>query len=223
MNEATDNIGSFLQAVAARLPGPRIHRAAILAELHDGLLAATESNQQAGHEHAEAVRLALAEFGDARTLAAAFRPELMIARCRQTALALFAATALVVALWLAAARSRHTRGATGLFDSPVDHLAAAVLIGVIVASGLLTLVTTGRPARRVALPPQTSLLAAVAMGLVTALADLAAVAVLGVRLAHFPGTIHALALTAAITGSCTSVLLATRASWSCATLIKAPQ
>lgn len=223
MNEPTDSIDQYLEAVAARLPGPRIHRAAILAELHDGLLEATEANRQAGHEHAEAVQLALVEFGNPTTLAASFRPELMVARGRQTALALFASTALVVALWLAAARSRDSNGATGLFDSPVDHLAAADLIGVIIASGLCTLLTTGRVTRRLAPPPQVPLRTAVAMGLATILADLAAVAVLGVRLAHFPGTIHAMVLATAVTSSCASMLVAIRMTVSCGSMINAPK
>lgn len=222
MTEPTDSIGSFLRALGAQLPGPRNRRAAILAELHDGLLEATESHQRGGHDRVEAVRLALSELGDARTLAASFRPELMLARGRQTAIALLATTAFVGATWIAAARSRDTKAPTGLFDSPGDHVAAALLIGVLIVCGLCTVVTTGRLTHRLAPAPRISLISAAATGLVTILADLAAVTVLGMRLAAFPGAIHALALATAITASCASVLVATRSSSACIAMIKAP-
>jgi len=222
MNDSAESIASFLQAVGARLPGPRRHRAAILAELDDGLLEAIESNQRAGLERAKAVGLALREFGDAESLAASFRPELMIARGRRTALALLGAAPVVVVLWIAAARSRDSRGLSRLFDSPVDHLAAALLITAVIASGIWTIATTGRASRWLSLPPHAALLAATAMGLITVTSDLAAVAILGVRLADFPGTPHALVLAAAIAASFVSMILAARASWSCVAMIQAP-
>ena len=60
------------------------------------------------------------------------------------------------------------------------------------------------------------------MGLITTAGNLAAVAILGVRLAGFPGTPHAVALASAIAASCATLLFAAKASWSCIALAKAP-
>lgn len=215
MKDSVDSIPSFLQTVAAHLPGPGRHREAILAELQDGLLEAADAHQRGGREWNEAVRLALRDFGNAENLAASFRPELIIARVRRTALALFGATPIVIALWIAAARSRDTAGTNRLFDSPLDHVAAALLLTALIATGIWTVATTGRPSRWLPVTPRTAPLGAAAMALTTVTIDLAAVTILGVRLAHYPGTVHALILAAAIAASCVSVLLAMRTSWAC--------
>jgi hypothetical protein len=215
MKPSDESIEAFLGAIAVRLPGPRRARTEILAELNDGLLEAADANQRAGLEHAQAVELALREFGDPQMVARSFRPELMLAQGRRTAFALLAAAPIVVGLWLAAARSRDTRGISRMFDSPADHIAAAVLITAVIACGVWTIATTGRATRWLGVPPHASLVGATAMGLITVLADVAALAVLGARLAAFPGTIHALLLAAAIAASCASILLAARATRSC--------
>lgn len=222
MNDPAESIASFLQAVAAHLPGPGKHRAAILAELEDGLLEATVSKQRSGLEHGQAVTLALQQVGDAESLAASFRPELMIARGRRTALTLLGATPIVLALWIAAARSRDPSGPSRLFDSPLDHIAAALPITAMIATGIWTIATTGRASRWLLVPPHAALLGATAMGLITVTSNLATVAILGRRLADYPGTIHTLALSAAIAASCASTILATRTSWSCVTMTKDP-
>ncbi len=223
MNPAADNsIEAFLHAVGARLPGPGKQRAAILAELNDALLEATESYERTDLDRPQAVRLALREFGDPRVLAESFRPELIITRGRRSALTLLAAAPIVLALWIAAARSRDTTPTVRLFDSPTDHLTAAVLLVALIASGTCTLLTTGCLTRWLALPPRAPVLSAAATGLITIVSNLLAVGVLGARLASYPGTVHALLVTAAITASCTSIYLATRASRSCLPMIRAP-
>jgi len=58
MSPAADSVESFLQLVADQLPGSNKDCAAILAELHDGLLEATESHQGTAPDRAQAVRLA---------------------------------------------------------------------------------------------------------------------------------------------------------------------
>jgi hypothetical protein len=84
MSARTESVDSFLGAVAAQLPGPSGHRAAILDELNDGLLVAIESHERAGRAHAQAVNRALEEFGSPGSVAASFRSELMIARGRRS-------------------------------------------------------------------------------------------------------------------------------------------
>jgi hypothetical protein len=215
MNSGAASLDAFLHAVEVRLPGPGRLREEILAELKDGLNAAAETRERAGLERAQAIRLALQEFGDPELLAASFRPELMVARGRRTAVTLLIMIAIVLALWIAAARSRESMGMTHLFDSPADHVAAGLLVAAVIALGLCTLVTTGRTSGRPRVAPQRSLLTAVAMAALTIICDLAAAAVLTARLAQFPGTLHWLLLGAAIAGSCVGAHVALRAGWSC--------
>jgi hypothetical protein len=178
MSARTESVDSFLGAVAAQLPGPSGHRAAILDELNDGLLVAIESHERAGRAHAQAVNRALEEFGSPGSVAASFRSELMIARGRRTALAVHTATPIVTALWIAAARSRDATPTNHLFDSPADHIAAALLIAGLIASGVGTLVITRRLTGWLALPPRVALVGAMALALITIATDLAAVTVL---------------------------------------------
>jgi hypothetical protein len=222
MNPRVDSVESFLQVVAADLPGPTKHRAAILAELNDGLLEATEAYQRTGLDCAQAVGLAIREFGDPRALAGSLRPELIIARGRRSALTLLIAAPIVLALWIAAARTRTTTQTAHLFDSPTDHVAAAILLLALTATGIGALLMSGRLTRRLALPLRAAAISAAAMGMITVIGDITAVAVLGVRLAGYPGTLHMLLLGAAITASCASTYLGTRASRSCLALARAP-
>jgi hypothetical protein len=221
MNTPGDNVELFLRTVGDRLPGPGRLREEILAALRDGLHEAAEANERAGLPPAEAIRRAVKEFGHPEPLAASFRPELMAERGRRTALALLAVTPVVLALWVAAARSRETIGPSRLFDSPADHIAAGVLVAAVIASGLLTLVTTGRASRWLRLTPLLSLLGATTMGALTIVANVAAVSVLTARLAGLPGTLHKLVLAAAIAASCASAVLGLRAGWSCLTMTRA--
>lgn len=215
MNATADSVESFLHAVGSRLAGPSKQRAAILAELKDGLLEATESHERAGLERAQAVALALREFGDPETLADSLQPELIAMRGRQSALTLLAAASIVLALWVAAARSRDAAASARLFDSPIDHVAAALLLVALIATGLGTLLMTGRLSRWLAFPTRAPAVSAATTGLITVITDLLAVAVLGARLAAYPGTLHVLLVAAAITASCASIYIATRASRSC--------
>ncbi len=217
MNQAarTDPIESLLGAIGARLPGPARPREEILAELRDGLLEASEANQRAGLEYDESVQLALRQFGDAPTLAAAFWPEMAAARARRVVLTLFATGPIVAALWASAARSRGPGSETGLFDSRATHLAAALLVAAAVSCGVWTIIATGSMAQWLRLAPRAPLLGAAATGGIAVIADLALLSTLSVPLASFSGAIHQLALGAAILASGTRLILTSRASWSC--------
>jgi hypothetical protein len=215
VNGAADSVEEFVHAVDIRLPGPPRLREDILAELSDGLLEAAEANERAGLERGHAIQVAVREFGRPEALATSFREELMVARGRRTALVLLAMTPIVVALWIAAARSRHATGASRLFDSPLDHLAAGLLLAALALCGAWTIVTSGRASRWLDTPPVASLFGAVAIGALTLAGDMLALAVLSARLADFSGPFHKLALAAAIAASCLSALLAGRACCSC--------
>jgi hypothetical protein len=213
--ERGDPIDNWLGQVGSRLPGPAGPRKQILAELRDGLLEAAEANRRRGRP--DAIELALRQFGDAPALAACFWPEMAAARARQVVLVLFATGPVVAALWVSALRSRGPRSAEALFDSGQAHVAAALLVALVIGCGIWTLVATGRATRWLATAPQMSLLGAAATGGIAALVDLALLSLVSARLIGFPGTLHQLALGAAVLASSTRLVLTSRASWSCLT------
>ena len=75
----------YLAEVAARLPGPARARAGIIAELRAGLLDATDAYHEGGLPAGSAAAAAVAEFGDPRLVAAAFRPGLALSQARRVA------------------------------------------------------------------------------------------------------------------------------------------
>jgi hypothetical protein len=210
----SDPIETLLQAIGARLPGPARPREEILAELRDGLEVA-DANEHRGLGRAEAVRLAVRQFGDVPTLAAAFWPEMAAARARQVVLALFATGPIVAALWVFAARSRGLGSESGVFDSSLSHVAAALLLAGTIGCGLWTIVAAGRAPLWPHIAPQMALLGAAAMGCIAVVADLALLSMLSAPLASFPGPIHQVALGAAMLASGTRLILTSRASRSC--------
>ncbi len=220
MSNSNDAVDAFLQAVGARLPGPMRVRGDILAELRDGLIEAADVNQRSGLPREQAVQLALQEFGDPRSLAKSLSPELVSAQGRRIAQALLGAAPIVASLWIVAARSRGTGDVRRLFDSPADHIAAAIIIAALIACGTWTFLTTGGPTRWLVAPARVTLLGASATAAITIVADVAAVTVLGTRLADFPGRIHELALLAAISASGVTALIAGGAIRSCITMSK---
>jgi hypothetical protein len=210
-----DLIDNWLGEIGSRLPGPAGPRAEILAELRDGLLEAAEANRREGRGRGEALELALRQFGDLPALAASFWPEMAAARARQVVLVLFATGPIVAALWVSALRSRGPGSAEGLFDSGPAHVAAALLIAMAIGCGIWTLVATGRATRWLDMEPLTPLLGAAATGAIAVLGDLALLSMLSVRLVSFPGTVHQLALGAAVLASGARLIFTSRASWSC--------
>jgi hypothetical protein len=85
VSSSEDSIDAFLQAVAARLPGPTRSRGDILAELRDGLIEAANANQRAGLRGEQAVRLAVQKFGSPQDLADSLCPEIASAQGRRIA------------------------------------------------------------------------------------------------------------------------------------------
>jgi hypothetical protein len=208
-------INRFLAEVGASLPGPATQRDEILAELHDGLLEATNAHRQAGTSHDQAALLALREYGDPRTLARAFLPELSAVSARRIVRSLLAASPIVIALWMTAGSATSERTSRALVDWISTRLPGALLILATASCAAWMIAATSRAARWLALPPGGSLLAAAAIGGLSACADLAALLLLTGRLVGYPGTAHLLILGAAIAASATRLALATRASRAC--------
>jgi hypothetical protein len=93
-----DAVADYLSDVDAQLYGPRRRRAAILAELRDGLDQATEDNIAAGLTPDQAAAAAITQFGTPQAIADAFSGELATAYARRT-IALFIVTGPLVGIW----------------------------------------------------------------------------------------------------------------------------
>jgi hypothetical protein len=122
-------IDSYLAALAARLPGSRRTRDAVLDELRDGLSELAARHADDGRPPRAAAEAAVAEFGTVDEVAAAFAGELVTRQARQIIAALIVTGPLVGVWWL-------------LLLSPAG-VPALPLIGAAVLTGLLVLATTG--------------------------------------------------------------------------------
>ena len=143
----------YLAELAAGLAGPRPVRAAIVAEVGDGLTEATAAHQRRGLAPAAAAGAAVAEFGDAQLIAAGFGPELAAETGRRVGLGLLATGPLVGLAWLGTALAS---SATAGGPVPAGLLAWATTLGglvwplaVLAATASATRLTlAGRAARR---------------------------------------------------------------------------
>ncbi|MEU7869940.1 hypothetical protein [Dactylosporangium sp. NPDC049140] len=106
---APDRIAAYLDEVTGALPAGRRTRAAIRAELADGLACAVEARltrstaPAAPTAVAEATAAALAEFGAPAVVARAFAGELLIESAQRTGLGLLCGGPLAGLLWVLAA------------------------------------------------------------------------------------------------------------------------
>jgi hypothetical protein len=136
-----DAVATYLSDVAAQLYGPHRRRAAILAELRDGLDQATEDNIAAGLSPDQATTAAITQFGAPEAVGDAFSGELATAYARRT-IAWFIATGPLVGIWwlLLLQPSPWRTGLIALFAAiPVLPL---IVIAIATAGG--TFATTGR-------------------------------------------------------------------------------
>jgi hypothetical protein len=205
----------YLAALEAALVGPRPARAAIVAEVADGLTEATAAHQRRGMVPADAAGAAAAEFGDAHLVAAGFGAELAVQTGRRVGLGLLATGPLVGLTWLAtvlpSAAAAGQRPPAGLVLVPL--LFAAVLV-VAVPAAVVSVLATGRLSRW--LPPSPRL-APTAAGLAAALCvagDLLLLAGLLAWTVRLGGLAWPLAITAA-TASAMRLSLAGRAVRRC--------
>jgi hypothetical protein len=154
-------VGAYLAELAAQLGGPPAARAAIVAELEDGLWSAAATHQAEGSPPEEAARAAAAEFGDPTTVAAGFGPELAAATGRRVGLGLLATGPLVGTSWLTLVMATWTRvgqkppAALGL----VAALVGLVLV-VAVPSAVLSVAASARLSRWLPAGPQVAATAA---------------------------------------------------------------
>jgi hypothetical protein len=154
-------IGVYLAEVADHLGGPAAARAAILAELEDGLWTATAAHQAQPMSPEEAARAAMAEFGHAGTVAAGFGPELAAVTGRRVGLGLLATGPLVGSSWLLVTAAtwiwagREPPAALGL----VAGLVGLVLV-VAVPAAVLSVALSGRLSRWLPAGPRVAATAA---------------------------------------------------------------
>jgi hypothetical protein len=154
-------IGTYLAELAGQLGGPSPARAAIVAELEDGLWAANAAHQASNLTPADAARAAVAEFGHPGTVAASFGPELAAASGRRVGLGLLATGPLVGTSWLLLAAAtwtwagREPPAALGL----VAGLVGLVLV-VAVPAAVLAVAVSGRLSRWLPAGPQVAATAA---------------------------------------------------------------
>jgi hypothetical protein len=216
-------VDSYLAEVAARLPCPARARGGIIAELRAGLLDATDAYHEGGLAAGSAAAAAVAEFGDPRRVAGAFRPGLAISQARRVAATLLATGPLIGLLWAATAVAsrigiRHAppwqwAGAPPGWLVAFPLAAAACVIAVWTA--LFTIAATGRATRwlpeRARLAPGTAAVA----GAAAAAADLALLVLLASQLAAAPGALAPAPAAAAALASLTRLSLAGRAARRC--------
>jgi hypothetical protein len=141
-------IDVYLADLSSRLVGPAAARAAILAELEDGLWAATAAHQAQPISPAEAAWAAVAEFGDPGTVAAGFGPELAAATGRRVGLGLLATGPLVGTSWLLVAAASWPWAGR---EPPAALRLVAVLVGLVlvvaIPAAVLSVALSGRLAR----------------------------------------------------------------------------
>lgn len=146
-------VDSYLAEVAARLPCPARARGGIIAELRAGLLDATDAYHDGGLPVGSAAAAAVAEFGDPRRVAGAFRPGLIGL--------LWAATA--VASHIGIRHAPPWQGAGAPPGSLVAFPLAAAACVIAVWAALFTIAATGRATRwlpeRARLAPGTAAIA----------------------------------------------------------------
>jgi hypothetical protein len=218
-----DPVEAYLRAVATGMPGPRQARNDILAELRSGLIDAVDARRSAGLSAQAATEAAIAEFGDPRQVAAAFRPHLVMIQARRTAIALAASGPLVGLLWAAAAVASHIAirhappwewpGVPPLSPAVFPAVGAAILA--VALSSLTTIAATGKLTRWLPASPRIAAATAATAGLSAAAADLAVFALLASQLTTAPGTLAPLPVTVAAAASLTRLTLARRAASKC--------
>lgn len=168
-------VESYLDAVAARLVGPRPMCAAILDELRDGLHESAANHRARGAAADAAVRSAVNEFGTPKVVAAAFAGELAASRARRTVAAFLITGPAVGLLWLPSFAPPRW-----WLNGPVALLAAVPVAPVVVAAvviGVAVLAATGRPSRWLQPSPRTVLHGALLVVAATTLGDLVVIVI----------------------------------------------
>jgi len=209
-------VADYLAEVAAKLTGPAAARVAITDELRDGLLETLERHLARGRSHPEATAAAIAEFGDPRTVAAAFGPELAAVQARRVALGLLVTGPLVGLTWIAAIAVNALPPWRHQLTGPWLALPLVGLALVVAGPALgLTVAATGRLGgrlgRRATVPPTAAAIAALA----AVVADLTLLAIISGQALTSPGSSTWAPVLLAVGASLTRVTLAGRALRRC--------
>lgn len=215
-DRASAMVDAYLRDLADELAGPPHAGAAVVTEIGDGLLEAVGSYRASGLHGEEAARAAIAEFGEPRTVAAAFWPELGARQARRTALALIASGPLIGIAWLTGAMAaslppigRHMPAAW--WALPVVGLALIVAV----PSIMLALAATSRLGLRLTLPASVPAKAAGIASVAAVAADLTLLVMLGLFGVTRPDLVPLLPLAPAVAASAARMWLAARASRRC--------
>jgi hypothetical protein len=137
---ADELICVYLARLESGLPGGKATDR-VLAEVEDGLRCATDDHVTRGVDPARAAELAMAEFGDARGLAAELAPVLLAGEAHRDGLALLMTGPVIGAGWLAAA-------ALARPAAPVAVTAGLIGVGLVLVATVpraaYAVATTGR-------------------------------------------------------------------------------
>jgi hypothetical protein len=133
-----DPLADYTAALSSALVGPVRARARMVAEVHDGLLDATDAYVLGGVPRAEAAMLAVRDSGPVADLVPEYQRELTIAQTRHTARAAALCAPFLLLCWVL------TQAAVGLLAAPLAVLAA---VSTLLAAGTLV-ATSGVLARR---------------------------------------------------------------------------
>ena len=208
-------IGAYLAELADRLGGPPAARAAIVAELEDGLWAATATHQAGGSPPEAAARAAVAEFGDPTAVAAGFGPELAAATGRRVGLGLLTTGPLVGTGWLLVVAASWTRAGR---EPPPALGVIAALVGLVLAvaipAAVLSVAVSGRLSSWLPAGPRVAATAAAAAASACVAGDLVLLAGL-VASTVFAGGVAWPAGLLAAGASCARLNLAGRAARRC--------
>ena len=219
-------VEGYLAEVRARLPGSARAQASIMAELHSGLLDATDAHRSAGLAPAQAALAAIGEFGTPAQVAGGFKAEIAASQARRVAVTLLVTGPLVGLLWIATAMASHLgirlappwRGTGVAPGLGMGIYLVAVAAGVTAWGAVLSIAATGRLTRWLPTRPRRAPTAAAVAGYGAVSADGLGLALLAAELATVPGKLSLLPAAAAAAASIARMLLARRAARHCLAL-----
>jgi hypothetical protein len=171
--DAARVLGAYQAALAAGLAGSRRARTAILVEIADGLLEATQAHQDRGLTARAAAEAAVAEFGDPGELARLLVAEQAGAAAHRVGLGLVSTGPVVGGVWLAAWASRTGLGWLDQIGALLSQFPVfVVVLGLgVPAAVLATIAGAGPLACRLAVPPRRAAALAVLAACAAAVAD----------------------------------------------------
>jgi len=132
-------VEEYLRTLGDALPVSDRARRPILTEVADGLHCAVEAHAQRGLDAVDAERVAVAEFGDPRQLAADFSRQLTVACARRTGLALVLSGPFVGMAWVLASGQ-----GTSVVSNVVSLVAAVPVLALVLVVGVPAAVMASR-------------------------------------------------------------------------------